>query len=127
MVVTNPKDQVLFVRRNDPTSESWSLPMGRIRPSEKVDAAAIREAREEAGVSITVRAVPTVYKVRIRFKDWDLVRWHFQVVASTETSDVSPIDTEEIHEAMFFSAPPKIPDPFLKRWTIEMLRSQGLA
>ncbi len=126
MVVTNLKDHVLFVRRNEPTSESWSLPMGRIRPREKVDAAAIREAREEAGVSITVRAVPMVYKVRIRFKDWDLVRWHFHVVASTETSDVNPFDTEEIHEAMFFSAPPKITDPFLKRWTIEMLRSQGL-
>lgn len=45
-------DEVLLIRRGaPPRMGEWSLPGGRIEPGESTEAAALRELREETGVS----------------------------------------------------------------------------
>ncbi len=54
-VVVFKEDRVLLIRRGKPPREGqWSLPGGRQRLGERIEEAAAREVREEAGLEITV-------------------------------------------------------------------------
>lgn len=50
---------VLIERRNPPPG--WALPGGFVEVGETVEAAAVREAREETGLDVTLRALLHVY------------------------------------------------------------------
>ena len=95
--------------------------MGRIRIDEPIEAAAIREAYEETGLSIEVLAVPLLYMVNITFKDWTLLRWHFIITGKAKGHVLQPVDIEEIGRASFFSEQPSNSDPFLNEWLREII------
>ena len=46
-VVTNSKKQVLWIRRND----KWDLPKGKVEVGEQIQEAAVREVKEECGLT----------------------------------------------------------------------------
>jgi len=50
---------VLVERRNPP--HGWALPGGFVEVGERVEEAAVREAREETGLDVTLRALLHVY------------------------------------------------------------------
>jgi 8-oxo-dGTP diphosphatase len=55
-VVLSPGGNVLLVKRGrPPKSGSWSLPGGRVEANEPLEAAVVREVREETGLSVIVR------------------------------------------------------------------------
>ncbi|MCH8488782.1 MAG: NUDIX hydrolase [Oceanicaulis sp.] len=63
-VVTDDQGRILICRRAiDPSRGLWTLPAGYMELSESVEAAAVREAREEAMADIELDALLAVYSV----------------------------------------------------------------
>ncbi|MEV0630087.1 NUDIX hydrolase [Nonomuraea wenchangensis] len=73
------RPEVAVIHR--PAYGDWTLPKGKLEPGEHVVAAALREVREETGLTVTLgRALPPVhYLVRGRLKRVDY--WTARVVA----------------------------------------------
>ena len=73
-------DAVLLVQRGNPPSRGmWSIPGGRIRLGETLQAAAEREILEETGVVIRANAPVLVYDV-IQKDDRGGVKYHYVIV-----------------------------------------------
>jgi 8-oxo-dGTP diphosphatase len=54
-------DRVLVVRRGTPPSEgSWTVPGGKLELGERLEAAVVREVREETGLDVTCGALAAV-------------------------------------------------------------------
>ena len=120
IIIMPDGDKIAYVaRRGRPTD--WFFPMGRIGVEESVEEAAIREAYEETGLSVDILAVPLLYVIDITFKDWDLIRWHFVVIARPNDHTPRPVDEEEIEKVAFFKGIPHNSDPFLKGWAEDIL------
>lgn len=60
VVIALPGDRVVLVERRFPPL-GWALPGGFVDQGETVEAAAVREAREETGLSVTLSALLAVY------------------------------------------------------------------
>ncbi|MBD2870597.1 NUDIX hydrolase [Paenibacillus sp. IB182493] len=58
LITNDERDRVLMVRNGG--SMVWSLPGGAVEPNESLDAAAIREAKEETGLDIEVGGICAV-------------------------------------------------------------------
>jgi len=73
-------DRVLLVRRGRPPARGkWSVPGGRVRLGESVEAALLREVREECGVAIQLKGLVGVVE-RIIPDPAGRVRYHYVLI-----------------------------------------------
>ena len=72
-------EKVLLVRRGrEPLKGEWSLPGGRLELGEHLEAAVVREVREETGLSVrVVRHAETLERI---FREEERVRYHYVLV-----------------------------------------------
>lgn len=61
IVIETENGIVLIKRKNEPYKNKWALPGGFVEYGEKVEEAAIREAKEETGLNITLKKLLGVY------------------------------------------------------------------
>jgi ADP-ribose pyrophosphatase YjhB (NUDIX family) len=72
--------KVLLVQRAKPPQGIWAFPGGHVEPGEKLEEAALRELREETGMTASFQGLLGLYDV-IRRDDNGLVTVHY-VIAS---------------------------------------------
>jgi 8-oxo-dGTP diphosphatase len=96
IVALSPDDRVVLVRRKHPPP-GWALPGGFVEGGETVEAAAVREAREETGLEVSLTDLLYVYSDPRR----DARRHTASVVFLGRTSGV-PVGADDAAEARAF-------------------------
>jgi len=99
-----PFHPVVLVRRAHPPP-GWALPGGFVEVGERVEEAAVREAREETGLEVTLRALLGVYSDPARDP-----RGHTVSVVYVGTARGEPRGMDDAREAAAFT-PPDWPSP----------------
>ncbi len=62
MIIACNKDKIVLIRRKNPPYENcWALPGGFIEYGENVESAAVREAKEETGLDVSLKNILNVY------------------------------------------------------------------
>ena len=52
LTAANPPEVILIQRKNEPFKEAWALPGGFLEPDEDIITGALRELREETGITL---------------------------------------------------------------------------
>lgn len=95
LIIAQGDGVVLIRRRNAPLG--WALPGGFVDEGETVEAAAVREAMEETGLSVTLEALLYVYSDPSRDS-----RQHNLSVVFTATATGTPEGADDADEAKVF-------------------------
>ena len=95
-VIRTPDGIVLVKRKNPP--HGWALPGGFVDVGETVEAAAIREAKEETGLDIRNLWLVGVYSDPARDP-----RFHTVSIVFSATADGKPVGMDDACEAQAFS------------------------
>ena len=116
VVIRDENGRLLLVKRAD--DGTWCLPGGRLEPGESWAACAVRECREETGLTVALRGLFGVYSDPAdqvhTYPDGDRI----QVTAVVFSADVLageplPVDPREITASGFF-APGEIPAELMR-------------
>lgn len=100
-VVVLRGDEVLLVRRGRPPNEGRFAPVGgRVEPGESLEAAALREVREETGVGIELSGRCGAHEIRSRDHDGAAVVWDLTIFAARHVGG-DPIAGDDAAEACF--------------------------
>jgi 8-oxo-dGTP pyrophosphatase MutT (NUDIX family) len=107
----------------------WQTVGGAMEPDESPEQAAVREALEEAGVSVRldrVRAVAGGPQFRLRYPNGDLVSY-VSIVFDAHVGEGEPkADLQEVSEVGWFT-PEQLGATTLTPFTVELLASAGVA
>ena len=96
-LVEHKDGRYLFIYRNN----KWDLPKGKIQKNEKVIQAAIREVREETGISelIPVKPLTVTYHIFKASKKYKLKKTNWYLMKSLSNSNLTPQIEENITRA----------------------------
>ncbi len=122
----DPDGRVLLVRHAD--TGDWATIGGAIEPDEPPQAAALREAREEAGVTVSLGPVLAVLggpELRVRYPNGDETSYVSVVYAATVVSGSPRPDNDET-TAVRWWLPEEIPDGETSVLTKRILEGAGL-
>jgi 8-oxo-dGTP pyrophosphatase MutT (NUDIX family) len=102
VVILDSDKRILLVKELEGKKKGlWHIPSGTVEPNETIEAAAIREAKEESGLDVTLLTYLGSFLGRLEYGD--LVLRHCWLANYDENQIAKPSFTEEIAEAKFFS------------------------
>ena len=62
VIISFEDNSIVFIKRlNEPYKDCWALPGGIMDPNESIEETAVREAKEETGLDITIEKLIGVY------------------------------------------------------------------
>lgn len=97
-IVRDPAGRIALVRHT--YVARWHLPGGGVDKGERVEAAAVREVREETGLDVTVEALVGVFHNRAEYKDDHVVVF---AVRCERPEALRPSEGMEIAETGWFA------------------------
>lgn len=101
-VISRSNDRFLIVRERRSRSHrgGWSIPGGAVEKGEQVERGAIREAREETGVSVKLLQPTALLTMTIKAPTEENLQYALAIFhASIKGGSMVPIDKKEIVEA----------------------------
>jgi 8-oxo-dGTP diphosphatase len=96
-VIIEVGDRIVLVRRRNPP-EGWAIPGGFVEVGETVEAAAVREASEETGLTVTLTLLLGVYSDPTRDP-----RFHTVSTVYVGRAEGAPAGGDDAAEAHLFS------------------------
>lgn len=105
VVVVNEAGDILLIRRTD--NGNWALPGGAIDLGESASHAAVRETREETGVSCEITGLVGIYtdpRHVIHYTSDDEVRQEFSIVLTGRPVSGEPTPSSESSEVRWVPA-----------------------
>ena len=103
ILIVNDKDQVLLQKRSD--TGDWCIPGGALEPFETYEEAAIREIREEVGITVKNLRLFGIYsgeERRIHYPNDDVVYSLSVIFTSNEYEGIISDQDDEVLEHRFF-------------------------
>jgi 8-oxo-dGTP diphosphatase len=114
LITNQERSKILMVKNKD--NGSWSLPGGAVEENESLEAAAIREAKEETGLDIKVFGIVAVNEAMLKKLDEhalfitfraEIIGGNQEITRPDEISEIAWIELEKSDELM-----PYYPDGF---------------
>ena len=99
VVVTNAEGAILLIRRSD--NDNWAVPGGAIDLGESLTEAAIRETREETGITCEITGLVGIYtdpKHVILYTSNGEARQEFSIVLTARATSGEPTRSDETTE-----------------------------
>ncbi|MBB4934605.1 ADP-ribose pyrophosphatase YjhB (NUDIX family) [Lipingzhangella halophila] len=99
VIVINEHDEVLLIRRSD--NDNWAVPGGAIDLGESVPDAAVRETREESGITCEITGISGIYsdpKHIIYYTSDGEARQEFSMVLTARPVSGDPATSDESRE-----------------------------
>jgi ADP-ribose pyrophosphatase YjhB (NUDIX family) len=99
VIVTNANGEILLIRRSD--NDNWAVPGGAIDLGESLTDAAIRETREETGITCEITGLVGIYtdpKHVILYTSNGEVRQEFSIVMTARARSGEPMQSDETTE-----------------------------
>ena len=95
-LVRNEKDEILLILRKN----KWDLPKGKLDPSETIEECAVREVKEETGLSRVdlVKSIEITYHTYVEKGTLILKESHWYEMKSDSSQELIPQTEEEISE-----------------------------
>ena len=126
VLVWDRDGRLLLVRESE--TGLWQTVGGAMEPDESPEQAALREAHEEAGVTVVlegVRAVAGGPQFRLRYPNGDLVSYVSIVFDARIDAGLPRADEDEVSEVGWF-APHELAAAALTRFTVELLTGAAI-